>query len=364
MNRRDFIKYCLASGISFPLSSSTWANSERKTTTLVLIELQGGNDGLNTVVPYSDDRYYEYRPTLAMQENEIIKLNEQLGLHHSFESIVPLWQQNQAAIMLGVGYENPIFSHFRSIEIWDTASQSNQYLQNGWLAEILRQKNNPKPINGLVLGGNYGPLEGANKILQIRNIEQFFKQSAKLGSLSHQASHQMQQNSGLNKLLQTQQIIDDAALELKTHLKKLQNPIQFDKHPFGQQMALATQVIQSDLDIPVIKLRLGSFDTHVNQKPKHARLLQLLSDNINAMSQALKATGHWNKTTLMTYSEFGRRVKENGSKGTDHGTAAPHFIIGGAVKGGLKGKQPSLENLEKGNLIYTQDFHKIYKTII
>ncbi len=357
MNRRDFLKYCTAMGLSFPLANNSHAASQAQRNTLLLIELQGGNDGLNTVIPYADPRYYELRPTIAIDRSEVIELNASLGLHPSLQALLPIWQQQQLQIMLGVGYHNPNLSHFRSIEIWNTASRSDQYLDQGWLASKLAQQN--AAIDGLVLGGQFGPLSGAANTVQIRNIEQFLKQSRHRGQhKQHHAQHS--NNPALNHLLQTQSVIDQAADTLKTQLKKLQAPQAFDKNAFARQMQLATQIIQSDLNIPVIKVRLNGFDTHANQKGTHARLLKTLADSIAASQQALQVSGHWPHVTMMTYSEFGRRAKENGSRGTDHGTAAPHFILGGSVMGGFSGHQPSLTDLDNHNLKYTTDFKQLF----
>ena len=369
MNRRDFLKNCMAMGLSFPaLGYTPYANAKNslnleltdtilKGSTKVLIELQGGNDGLNTVVPFNDPLYKELRPTLALKSGEVITLNNELALHHSLEGLMPLWEKKQLQIVLGVGYEKPNLSHFRSIEIWDTASKSNQYLSDGWLAELLTKED--QPISGLVLGGGSGPLQGVENIISIKNINQFLKKQRRIDN--HLAQHHAaSQNHALNKIIETQKIIDQASERIKVKLKPLQAPQAFNKHPFARQVSLATQIIQSDLNIPVIKLSLGSFDTHINQKPKHARLLKMLAESLNTMHQALESTGHWNKTKIMTYSEFGRRAAENGSRGTDHGTAAPHFIIGGSVRGGIVGKQPSLANLNKNNLQYTTDFRQLY----
>jgi len=354
MKRRDFLKYCGAVGLSFPLGHQALAQSSQSKTT-ILIELQGGNDGLNTVVPYSDTHYYDLRPNIGLKQNEIITLNSKFGLHHALEPLLPIWEKQQFNIMLGVGYQKPNLSHFRSIEIWNTASRSDEYLEKGWAASKLENRSK-NAINGLVLGGQYGPLNGASNVLQIRNVERFLKQSK---NSHHQQFHQTR-NPALNYLLQTQSIIDQSADTLKTQLKPIQTPIKFEKNTFARQMALATQIIQSDLNIPIIKVRLNGFDTHANQQPIQARLLKMLAESLATTAKALQSTGHWHNTTIMTYSEFGRRAKENGSKGTDHGTAAPHFILGGNVHGGFSGKQPSLADLEKNNLKYTTDFKQLF----
>lgn len=354
MKRRDFLKYCGAVGLSFPLGHKALAQETHSPTT-ILIELQGGNDGLNTVVPYSDERYYDLRPNIGLKQNEVITLNTKLGLHNSLEPLMPLWEQKQFNIMLGVGYQKPNLSHFRSIEIWNTASLSDEYLEIGWMANKLKNRTK-NAINGLVLDGQYGPLTGVSNVLQIRNVKRFLKQSK---NSNHQQFHQTQ-NPALNHLLQTQSIIDHSADTLKTQLAPLKTPIKFEKNSFARQMALATQIIQSNLNIPVIKVRLNGFDTHANQQPIQARLLKMLAESLATSAKALQSTGNWHNTTIMTYSEFGRRAKENGSKGTDHGTAAPHFILGGSVQGGFSGKQPSLADLNKNNLKYTTDFKQLF----
>jgi len=366
MNRRKFIKYCIASGLSFPFlnfahSYKDVGFKERSGNTLILVELKGGNDGLNTVVPYSDPLYYEYRPSLGLKENEIVKINNELALHHSMEGLMPLWEKKQCAIILGIGYDNPNLSHFRSIEIWDTASESDEYVREGWLNSYFKSNKMSRQdafiARGLVLGGSSGPLALLPETLQIRNLKKFLRKSTKIST----DSHANVTNRALKKLIDTENIIAQAADNIKLHLKPLNAPNGFPKNYFSNQLALAAQVIQSNLGIPVIKVSLRGFDTHARQKVTHARLLKQLTEGFVNLESALAATGHWQKTTIMTYSEFGRRPKENGSAGTDHGTAAPHFLLGGSVKGGLFGKQPQLAHLDSGNLKYTTHFKQLYK---
>lgn len=356
MNRRDFLKYCVASGLSFPVISSALADEAHLSGTLILIEFQGGNDGLNMVVPYQDDRYYDFRPTLGMKQNEIVTLNKQLAFHHALEPLMPLWEERNIALFLGVGYAQPNHSHFRSIEIWETASKSHQYLEEGWVARQLKQGPN-KIANGVVLGGEFGPLAGLRKTLEIKNVHAFLNQGKRLHPTQMKAS----KNAALAQLISTESVILEAAKQIKTHLKPLQSPVAFEKNSFAQQMALASQIIQSGLNIPAIKINLHSFDTHANQRPTQERLLSQFARAVMASQKALISTGDWKNTVMMTYSEFGRRVKENGAKGTDHGTAAPHLVMGGNVSGGFYGKQPSLENLIKNDLIFSTDFKQMYQ---
>jgi uncharacterized protein (DUF1501 family) len=339
----------------------TEALANKSSHTLLLIELQGGNDGLNTVIPYTEPLYYELRPNIAIQQTEQIPISSKFALHNALKPIMPLWQSNQMAVVLGLGYPHPNRSHFRSIEIWDTASKSDEYLEDGWLKTLLTDTASPisnRTANGLILGGQPGPLLGTPNILEIKNLKQFSSQTSRLNNSITEST--ITENHALKKLIQTQNVLDRASLKIKERLKPLKTEKDFGNHPFAKQMAIATQAIQSRLNIPVIKTSLKSFDTHNNQINTHKRLLNILAESIATTQQALSLTDDWNNVTIMTYSEFGRRAQENGTKGTDHGTAAPHFILGGNVQGGIYGKQPSLADLENDDLKYTADFSTLF----
>jgi len=366
MHRRTLLKYLAMQSMVLPFALQ--ANTQRKTEStikpkrLVLIELKGGNDGLNTVIPYNNPRYYQLRPNIAIKKAEVLPLNDYIGLHPAMKEMKDIFIQGESAIVQGIGYPEPNRSHFRSIEIWDTASKSQEYLQDGWLSKLTFNKKNKGNITGIVLGGNYGPLAGnLDGVIMINNVKHFLKQSEQLnGRISL-----MKNNEALSHILQTETEISKSAKVLKTSLKTVELPYPYKKTKFFKQMKVATELMYSGSSSPFIfKMSLGSFDTHSNQKNKHTRLLKELSQGIDTMRKNLIASGGWNDTVIMTYSEFGRRVSENGSKGTDHGTAAPHFIIGGAVQGGIYGEHPSLNTLDNNeDLIYTTDFRSMYKTI-
>jgi len=254
-----------------------------------------------------------------------------------------IYNAGEMAIMRGVGYPEPNRSHFRSIEIWDTASNSNEYLDNGWL-ESLSPKEHAK-LQAIILGGEYGPLSGARQgVIKINNIQGFLNNSRRI----HAQIYMTGDNNALIHLLKTEVEIRQSADILSQYFdktRKLSYP--FAKGNFGRQLKMAAKLIQSDINTPFFKLSLGSFDTHINQLQKHSRLLGQLSDGIGTLRQNLIESGKWDDTIIMTYSEFGRRVAENASRGTDHGTAAPHFVIGGGIKGGLYGEQPQLDHLDK-----------------
>ena len=358
MNRRTLLKYLAFNTLTLPLILSANQNiPKNKNTRLILIELKGGNDGLNTLIPYADPLYYYYRPNIAIQEKDVLKLNANVGLHPSLMELKELFDLGEVAIFQGVGYENPNRSHFRSIEIWDTASKSDEYLDNGWVKSIKIQ--NTSDIKGVVLGGEYGPLSGfENGIIKIDNINSFLNKSKKLQNNLYLSLN----NDALEHVLKTEIEIKKSALKLEEKLKNAK-PLKhsFEKNNFAQQMNIATQLINAKTNIPFYKISLASFDTHQNQLNPHANLLKQLSHAIYTMRQNLLENDEWKNTTIMTYSEFGRRVEENGSNGTDHGTSSVHFVIGGNISGGLKGIYPDLAVLDKnGDLKYTTDFKKMY----
>jgi len=366
MDRRDFIKLAAATPIVFyapwALSKSAMDNVSLWKKKLILIELKGGNDGLNTVIPYADPQYYRLRPTLAVTRDQTIQLNEQLGLNPSLSPIKDSWSSKELAIMLGVGYKNPNLSHFRSIEIWNSGSDSDDYNDDGWLTQTFQGQASLKPLmaHGISTGFDAGPLQGpdAHNII-MNNPKQFFSQAKRL-KLPAVATD----NPALAHILHTQQKIYDSALALQNYIKKIPD-IQgkFPKHKLGKQLQLAATIILSDAPVTTIKVSLGGFDTHNNQRQKHDRLLNQLAQSLAALRSTLVEHKQWQNTLVMTYSEFGRRAGENGSKGTDHGTSAPHLLLGGSVKGGFYGKQPSLTELDNKNLLHNVDYRQLYATI-
>ncbi len=330
---------------------------------LILIELHGGNDGLNTLVPYADPRYYQARPHLAISHERVLQLTPKLGLHYALEPLMALWQRQELAIVQGVGYPKPNRSHFRSIEIWDTASASDQILEEGWLARLFETY--PLPVkyasDGVILGNrDGGPLSGKTvRTIALQDPQQFLQQASRLKTLD-----QSSPNKALAHILQVQRELTHAAGDLAERLQH-RSPLQttFPASPIGRQLETAAQLLVAKIPIAAIKVSHGSFDTHANQLGHHERLLREFAESLVTFRQALVQAGLWDRVLIMTYSEFGRRVGENASAGTDHGTAAPHFLLGGSVKGGLYGAMPSLDDLQESDLKYQVDFRSLYATV-
>jgi uncharacterized protein (DUF1501 family) len=368
--RREFLQHTtglLAGGaalgfLSHPLAS--YAQKANQDRILILVELKGGNDSLNTVVPYANPIYEQLRPTIAIKANDVIRIDSQQGLHPSLSSLVPIWEKNELAIVQGLGYPQPNLSHFRSIDIWNTASKSDEYLRSGWLTRLFEAGLKPSSSGaftseGVLVGINeQGPLAGSQAIA-LRNTDGFINQS-KLAMTGL-----VQGNPALQHILSVENNIVDAAKGLRGD--KLSFKTVFPNGGFSQSVQTAVQIVagqRGKAGVPIMVLSLGSFDTHVNQMGGHANLLQQLGDGLAALREALLEIGAWDRTLVMTYSEFGRRARQNQSNGTDHGTAAAHFVMGGAVKGGLVGQAPDLSRLDSSqNLLYTTDFRQLQGTI-
>ena len=329
---------------------------------LVLVELRGGNDGLNTVVPYQDEQYYRLRPQLAVPRQQVLQLSEQLGFNPALEPLMPLWQARELAIVLGVGYANPNRSHFRSIAIWDTASNSNEVLQEGWLARLFATQKPPASFaaDGIVVGLDPGPLSGPNlRTITMRQPQQFLAHASQVPPTAVRPA-----NPALAHILAVQNELSHAATLLQDRLAGAPEPdASFPTTPIGRQLQVVARLLTSRTPVAVLKVSHGSFDTHSNQRDTHSRLLRELAEALVAFRQAMQTANLWQQVAVMTYAEFGRRAAENGSAGTDHGTAAPHFLLGGRVHGGLYGQQPSLRHLVDGDVNHAVDYRSLYVTM-
>jgi uncharacterized protein (DUF1501 family) len=358
MQRRDFFKLLIGAPL---LVASPIAQASSQGKTLILIELSGGNDGLNTLVPFRDKAYYQHRKKLALSADQLIPISEKLALHPALSSLLPWWKKGQMAWLQGLGYANPNRSHFSSLDIWETGSGSEQSLNQGWLARIIPHLKQTRDLDGISLATNLGPLQGLSNSLLLTDVDRYLRQANHLTPI--QTSHQ-QQNPALVHIYQVNQQARQAADQLNKHLIHNQDINHlFGQHTFGKRLALTAQLLTSGIQVPVIKLSLGSFDTHNNQRDTHERLLKTLADGVDTLARICEQQGIWRNTLIMTYSEFGRRVTENASQGTDHGTAAPHFILGGSIQGGFYGSYPSLQQLDNGDLRYTTDFRQVYTTL-
>ena len=327
---------------------------------LILVELKGGNDGLNTVVPYADSEYYNLRPRIAVARDQVLQLDNRSGLHPALQPLMGIWQNRELAVVQSIGYPSANLSHFRSIEIWDTASKSTEYLSDGWLTRAFADSPVPKSYaaDGVVVGSSeMGPLAGGGtRALALSNTEQFLRQARLAGSEG------VSRNPALNHILKVEQDVVKAAASLNADYAFR---TEFPAHQFGNALKTAAQVVASKAGVAVIRVTHNGFDTHSGQQGTQQRLLKELAEGLAAIRTAMQEIGRWESTLMMTYCEFGRRPKENMSGGTDHGTANAHFVLGGRVKGGMYGLPPALTQLDgNGNLPFAVDFRDLYATAL
>ncbi len=329
---------------------------------LILVELNGGNDGLNSVVPFADPSYALARPKLAIARDRVLQLDERLGLHPALAPLMTPWQAGELAIALGVGYARPNRSHFRSIEIWNSASAANETLQNGWLHRVLVETGGRAHFatQGIVLGGPPGPLAGNAVTTVVMRDPRQLRQAARLLGGDSDTSD----NPALGHILATRSRMQGAATQIDRRLQAATAlKTAFPKSALGRQLRQAAALIAAEVEAPVIKLQQSGYDTHAQQAGRHAALLTELAEGLTAFRSALIEADAWRRCLVMTYAEFGRRATENASGGSDHGTAAPQFLLGGGVKGGLFGAQPPLDDLEGGDLRHRLDFRRIYASV-
>lgn len=358
MQRRDFLKLTAAMSVA-SITQGTYAARESRQKKIVLVHLAGGNDGLNTLIPYSNPLYYQLRPKLAIPKGSVLQLDKHNGMHPSLKALMPYWRRGQLAWLQGIGYDRPDLSHFRSLDIWETASESHEYKKHGWLSDVLPQMS--ADLHGIVLGQGIGPLAGSQlNAVEMENPRTFLNQAKLIEDLRFARPD----GAAMAHIIEVQNQLYSTAAELR---QKLRRPVPirvaFPKTPFGHQMRAIAQMIASGVNSPVYKARLDGFDTHAGQATSHKNSLLHLSAALDAFAKAMQYAGHWNDVLLITYSEFGRRLKENRSGGTDHGMASVQLVMGGAVLGGIYGHTADLQNMDDGNLPYTVDFKSIYGTV-
>ena len=361
MDRRKFLHVIGGTAAVAWLPAAAFAGAAgRYDNLLILIELKGGNDGLNTVVPYASSEYYNLRPRIAVARDQVLQLDSRSGLHPALQPLMGIWQNRELAVVQSIGYPGANLSHFRSIEIWDTASKSTEYLSDGWLTRTFADSPVPKSYaaDGVVVGSSeMGPLAGGGtRALALSNTEQFLRQARLAGSEG------ASRNPALNHILKVEQDVVKAAASLNADYAFR---TEFPAHQFGNALKTAAQVVASKAGIAVIRVTHNGFDTHSGQQGTQQRLLKELAEGLAAMRTAMQEIGRWESTLMMTYCEFGRRPKENMSGGTDHGTANAHFVLGGRVKGGMYGLPPALTQLDgNGNLPFAVDFRDLYATAL
>ena len=378
-SRRDLLRCAMygvgvsASAMPMPLfaqaAAALNAQGKHDGKILVVLELSGGNDGLNTLVPYGDDAYYRLRPNLGIPKNEVRKIDDHFGFSRGMAGFERLYKNGKLAIVHGCGYENPSFSHFTSMAYWHTAAP-NSGEEYGWVGRLADAIAPEAPPNFLV---NIAPrqslavrskkhvpvvFDDPNKFSQ----EKFYEEREVLASIP---DHEQTDNPSQRFLLETANSAKNASALVREAWSKYRSPV--DYGIVGLDLPKIAALIQAGMPTRLYytSYRNNAFDTHVFQADVHGRLLTYASDAVAAFLTDLERIGHADDVVVMVFSEFGRRVPENVNLGTDHGTANLMFVVGNKVKGGQYGKIPSLTQLDPGdNLIYTTDFRRVYATMI
>lgn len=337
---------------------------------VVILQLSGGNDGLNTVIPVRNDIYYRSRPKLGIEKAKALSITDEVGLHPALTSFADAFHDGSLSILNSVGYPNPDRSHFRSMDIWHTASQSNEYKNTGWLGRYLDAQCNGcgKPTQALEIDDTLSlALKGEEmnglalkdpKRLYGTSNEKFFKDIAK-GYHDH---HDEQPVDYLYKTMsETLSSADYIFKQSKLHPSTYDYP----NSELGKNLKTIASLIYSEINTKVYYVSLGSFDTHVNQDAQQQRLFKEMNDAVGAFMKDLKANNRFNDVLFFTFSEFGRRVSQNASGGTDHGTANSMFLMSGGLKQqGIINALPDLSDLDEGDLKYNTDFKNVYATVL
>ncbi len=388
--------------------SATQIVTGKDATILVVLQMAGGNDGINTVVPYANDFYHKARPKIGLKAEEVLKLNGEVGLHGAMKGFKELYDLGELSVIQGVGYPNPNRSHFRSTEIWQTASDSNRVEKNGWIGRYfdaacpgadpavgvtigsqLPQSffaakpkgicfNNPqnyrfmsngdateesyKKLNDLDMAG--ATPDGGTNLMADDHAGDMVNSGGSIGSLP--AGMPMTGGKAIDFISRTALDAQHSSDEIRGIAARVQNQAVYPASQLANSLKLVAKLIGGGLPTRIYYVSQGGYDTHTNQIPSQQRLLGDLGDSMKAFVEDMKAQGNMGRVLVMTFSEFGRRVSENANGGTDHGAAAPMFIVGSKVKAGLLGKYPSLapQDLFQGDVKYNVDFRSVYAGVL
>ncbi len=333
---------------------------------LIILQLSGGNDGLNTIVPYRNDLYYQSRPTLGIAKEKVIRVSDELGFNPALTKFQKLYDQGLLTIINNVGYPNPDRSHFRSMDIWQTASQSNEYLTTGWIGRYLDSN-----CEGC---GSHTAVEIDDSLSLALRGERVkgmaIKDPAKLYRTTQspffkKVSEGHSEGPTLDYLYKTMAETVSNAQYIYDKSKVIRSTFEYPNTEFAKRLKTISELIQSGIKTKIYYASLSGFDTHVRQAGQQEQLLTSYSEAVSALVNDLKASGNFDRTLIMTFSEFGRRVQENASGGTDHGTANNLFLVGGKLKTkGFYNQTPDLLKLDQGDLIYEIDFRQVYATLL
>jgi uncharacterized protein (DUF1501 family) len=379
------------------MDKATQITTGKDSTILVVLQMAGGNDGINTVVPHGSDYYYKARPRIGIKPAEVIKLNDQIGLNPGLTGFKELYDHGNLAIVQGVGYPNPNRSHFRSTEIWQTASDSEKFEKYGWIGRYFDNAcSGCDPTVGVNVGRQMPQAFAAKnpKGVSVENPQNYRfinSENGQEGQMMEQSFRELNEenasaNSGgsiaaISGAAQSQNLrpasvmdfLERTALdaqvssdEIRAISARTDNKAIYPGSQLGNSLKLVAKLIGGGLPTRIFYVSQGGYDTHTNQINTHERLLKDLGDSVKSFVDDMKAQGNMQRVLVMTFSEFGRRVSDNANSGTDHGAAAPMFVVGDRMKAGLLGEYPSLAptDLFEGDIKYKVDFRSVYASVL
>ena len=376
---------------------STQIATGADSTIFVILQMAGGNDGINTVVPHGNDHYYKARPKIAIKGADVLKINDEVGLNPALTGFKDLYDAGQLSIIQGVGYPNPNRSHFRSTEIWQTASDSEKFEKYGWLGKYfdntcagcdptvavnvgrqMPQAFNAKNPKGVAVdnpqnyrfistnGEDSKMVESSFRDMNDQEMDAGHVENSggSIGAISGPGVHV--KGSALDFLERTALDAQMSSDQIRAISARAENKATYPASQLGNSLKLVAKLIGGGLPTRIFYVSQGGYDTHTNQVPAQARLLKDLGDSVKSFCDDMKAQGNMQRVLVMTFSEFGRRVSDNANNGTDHGAAAPMFMIGDKVKAGLLGQYPSLApaDLYQGDVKYNVDFRCVYAAVL
>ena len=382
-SRRGFLKTAVGSSAvvsfggtapSFLLQATAEENAAERDNVLVVVQLSGGNDGLNTVAPFRDETYLEKRPTLAVRSDVALRIDQSFGFHPAARGLADLLEAGQLAIVQGVGYSNPNRSHFESMDIWHTCRRKTETRNDGWLGRYLERAGSEEDSDApaLHLGPEKQPLALASSDVQvpsIRSLKQFQLRDGNNSRLKNAIREINGKPAATgNSLLGFVQNNSSAALSTAERIESIgagyRSQVSWPDSGLAGKLRSGAQLIDSGMAARIYYVTLDGFDTHARQAGAHAALLREFSSAVAAFIQDINDHGHGDRVTLFGFSEFGRRLQENASEGTDHGAAAPVFLAGNSVESGLIGKHPSLTDLHDGDVKHHTDFRQVYAALL
>ncbi len=378
MDRRKFISYSALASASLLIpsflkktSASPFLRSASNQKILVVVQWSGGNDGLNTLIPYRNDEYYKARPRIAIPASESLKITDEYALHPSLTALQKLYEDSGLTILNGIGYPNPDRSHFRSMDIWQTAAGSDQYLNSGWIGRYLDAecKDCKQPYQAIEVDDTLSLAMKGELMngLAVKDPLRLYKNTSEklFRSLSDSKDTHVEEHNNVEYLYKTLRETAQSADYLYQQSRIYKTQEMYPNTGFGKDLKTIAELIIAGSSTRIYYISLSGFDTHINQNNNQSRVLGIYNDAIGSFVADLKKNDRWNDVMVMTFSEFGRRVEQNASGGTDHGKANCLFIAGGALKKpGVYNSIPDLTQLDQGDLQFSIDFRQVYATLL